>query len=66
MVVYDDLQPTGVKVGRCVSFLTMDTQCIKAPNAHDAFFLFALAFFPSDRGRGVTTNLFTFDFVLVL
>lgn len=31
-----------------------------------AFFFFAFAFFPSDRGRGVTTNLLIFDFVRVL
>ncbi len=35
---------------------------------YSAFFFFALAFafFPSDRGRGVTTNVLIFDFFLVL
>ena len=33
---------------------------------HNVRFFFALAFFPSDRGRGVTTNLLIFDFFLVL
>ena len=39
---------------------------VDATNAHIAFFFFALAFFPSDLGRGVTTNLLTLDFFLVL
>ena len=33
---------------------------------HDVLFFLALAFLPSDRGRGVTTYLLTFDLVLVL
>ena len=66
MIMYNDLQLNKVKVGTWVSLLTTDIHRMKAPDAHHAFFFFALAFFPSDRGRGVTTNLLTFDFVLVL
>ena len=67
MFVYGDLPPNGVKIWTQVSPLATDIHCIEAPNAHAAaFFLLALAFLPSERGRGVTTNLLMFDFVLVL
>lgn len=57
---------SSVVVSKHGHLLSAKIRYIDAINVYAAFFLFALAFFPSERGRGVTTNWLTFDFVLVL